>query len=238
MALPDLISEWGQERGLAKNLAQTWAKNQLELQNAAQLAGANPLANQKFTHQGKDYGWANITDPTGVKRNIAVEWGSVAGTGIPPQGVQKTTFSQQSIPPSPSDVAWQQLGFTGNTGRSTGPHLDLRGKIFDDKGSYRRWTPEELKAVQGIQVGGKNPFDWKVTSPYGQRTLFGKTKLHPAFDLGTPVGTPITFDPNLWEVGQTLSPEESRGGGWTFSLKSKSDPNRLLQFLHGQAPTG
>ena len=114
---------------------------------------------------------------------------------------------------------------TGNTGGSTGPHLDFRVYNpatggYEDPSSYTRF----------ITTGGK-PFDYQVTSGYGMRThpIHGDQRMHHGIDYATPLGTQLDID------GTHLSTWEDSGGGGIMSqyLISTEDGDRELLFLHG-----
>ncbi len=114
---------------------------------------------------------------------------------------------------------------TGNTGGSTGPHLDFRvynpsTGSYEDPSSYTRF----------ITSGGK-PFDYQVTSGYGMRThpIHGDQRMHHGIDYATPLGTQLDID------GTHLSTWEDSGGGGIMSqyLISTDDGDRELLLLHG-----
>ena len=78
---------------------------------------------------------------------------------------------------------------TGNTGRSTGAHLDLRvynpaTGSYEDPGSYTSY----------LTVGDNNdPFNFEITSPRGMREhpVLGGQRMHEGIDYATPEGTCI-----------------------------------------------
>ena len=114
--------------------------------------------------------------------------------------------------------------YTGNTGRSTGPHLDMRvynpatGK-YEDPSSYSSY----------LTVGDK-PFDFEVTSGYGMRNhpFGGGQKMHHGIDYATPTGTALTVN------GSLMSTWNDKGGGiMSQYLIDTEDGHRELILLHG-----
>ena len=117
--------------------------------------------------------------------------------------------------------------YTGNTGGSTGPHLDFRVYNpatggYEDPSGYTKF----------ITSSGK-PFDYEVTSGFGMRThpIHGDRRMHNGIDYATPVGTQLDID------GRHLSTWEDSGGGGIMSqyLIDTEDGPRELLFLHGSA---
>lgn len=110
---------------------------------------------------------------------------------------------------------------TGNTGGSTGPHLDVR---WGDRSPIK---PEDVAGI--LRVGGKSLLDFPVTSPYGMRRhpIHGDQRLHAGFDLGTPRGLPIEVAPGVQVVRKFY---DEGGGGWVKELKATD--GRILQLLH------
>ena len=115
--------------------------------------------------------------------------------------------------------------YTGNTGGSTGPHLDLRVYNpstggYEDPSGYTRF----------ITSGGK-PFDYQVTSGFGMRThpIHGDRRMHNGIDYATPSGTALDID------GTHLSTWKDSGGGGIMSqyLIDTDDGARELLLLHG-----
>jgi len=116
------------------------------------------------------------------------------------------------------------VAYTGNTGDSTGAHLDVR---WADR---RPITPED--ADRYIQVGGKRPSSFGVTSGYGPRKLFGRN-FHYGIDFGTPVGTPITLINGAYfskDLGDTGS------GGIAAEIETPEGPMRLLHLSSVTSP--
>jgi hypothetical protein len=110
------------------------------------------------------------------------------------------------------------VAYTGNTGDSTGAHLDVRWA------DQRQITAED--ADRYIQVGGKRPSSFGVTSGYGPRKLFGRS-YHRGIDFGTPVGTPITLINGAYfskDLGDTGS------GGIAAEIETPEGPMRLLHL--------
>ena len=79
--------------------------------------------------------------------------------------------------------------YTGNTGRSSGPHLDFR--IYDVAG---RGYINPTNFTDMLTVGGKPLTDqFAMTSGYGPRKapVPGASTNHKGLDYATPEGTPV-----------------------------------------------
>ena len=118
--------------------------------------------------------------------------------------------------------------YTGNTGGSTGPHLDFR--VYNPStGSYE----DPSKFTSYLTTNG-NPFDFQVTSGFqpGGRVhpITGKVKPHPGIDYATPSGTAIDI-----KDGQLLSTWNDEGGGGIMSQYLVQTPDGAREFLmlHG-----
>ena len=115
--------------------------------------------------------------------------------------------------------------YTGNSGASTGPHLDFR--VYNPQtGKYE--NPSSYTSY--MTVNGQ-PFDFQVTSPFGMRThpIHGDQRMHNGIDYATPIGTPIDID------GQHLSTWDDSSGGGRMSqylIQTEDGPRELL-LLHG-----
>ena len=116
--------------------------------------------------------------------------------------------------------------FTGNTGRSTGPHLDLR--VYNPAtGGY-----EDPSSYTSYLSTGQGAFNFPVTSGYqpGGRVhpVTGKVKPHHGIDYATPTGTELSID------GQHMSTWRDSGGGvMSQYLINTEDGHRELLLLHG-----
>jgi hypothetical protein len=128
---------------------------------------------------------------------------------------------------SSASTSWQRLkGWrTGNSGGSTGPHLDVR---WADKGKI---SPGDVS--QYFRVGGKPLDAYPVTSPYGMRThpIHGDQRLHAGFDLGTPEDLDIDMAPGVKPLG-TFYDEGGGGKVQEFEVPTPKGPKKL-RFLHG-----
>jgi hypothetical protein len=115
---------------------------------------------------------------------------------------------------------------TGNTGRSTGPHLDLQ--VFNPAtGAYE----DPAKYTSFLTVGdNKDPFSYEITSPRGMREhpVLGGQRMHEGIDYATPTGTVLNVNGNL------LSTWEDDGGGIMSQYAINTDDGvRELLLLHG-----
>jgi hypothetical protein len=117
--------------------------------------------------------------------------------------------------------------YTGNSGASTGPHLDLRvynpaTDSYEDPGAYTSY----------LTVGdNKDPFNFQITSGRGMREhpTKGGRRMHEGIDYATPTGTALNVN------GKLLSTWNDEGGGGIMSqyLINTDDGTRELLLLHG-----
>jgi hypothetical protein len=118
--------------------------------------------------------------------------------------------------------------YTGNTGRSTGPHLDFR--VWDvEKGGYTDPT-----SFTGLLSSGGKPLSeqYSVTSGYGMRNhpVSGGQKMHHGIDFATPIGTGIDV-----AGGKFLTTFNDAGGGVTSQYGFTGEDGRQYEALlmHG-----
>jgi tape measure domain-containing protein len=112
---------------------------------------------------------------------------------------------------------------TGNTGQTTGPHLDARWA------DGRRITAAD--ADRYLAVNGRDPSSFGVTSDYGPRSMFGRS-FHGGMDFGTPSGSGISLKGGaslLRDLGFTGA------GGYAVEIMTPQGPMRLLHLQGGSA---
>ncbi len=112
---------------------------------------------------------------------------------------------------------------TGNTGQSTGAHLDARWA------DGRRITAADVDRY--LMVNGRAPSSFGVTSGYGPRNLFGRS-FHRGLDFGTPSGSGISLRGGaslLRDLGFTGA------GGYAVEIMTPEGPMRLLHLQAGSA---
>jgi len=117
--------------------------------------------------------------------------------------------------------------YTGNSGSSTGPHLDFR--VYNPSTSSYE-DPSQYTSF--LTVGDNNDaFNYEVTSGRGMREhpTKGGQRMHEGIDYATPLGTGINVN------GSLLSTWNDEGGGGImsqYSIKTE-DGNRELLLMHG-----
>jgi len=117
--------------------------------------------------------------------------------------------------------------YTGNSGSSTGPHLDFRvynpnTKGYEDPGAFTSY----------LSVGEKkDPFNFEITSGRGMREhpTKGGQRMHEGVDYATPLGTGINVN------GKLLSTWNDEGGGGIMSQYAinTDEGARELLLMHG-----
>lgn len=110
--------------------------------------------------------------------------------------------------------------YTGNSGRSTGPHLDFR--VWDvDGGGYI--DPTGFTGY--LSSGGKGLDQFTITSPYGADR---GSYIHKGVDYATELGTKIDVD------GSFLTTFNDKGGGITNQYAIEKDGKKYeLLLMHG-----
>ena len=110
--------------------------------------------------------------------------------------------------------------YTGNTGKSTGPHLDFR--VWDvDGGGYI----DPTSFASHLSSGGKGLDQFTMTSPYGADR---GDYIHKGVDYATELGTKIDVD------GSFLTTFNDKGGGITNQYAIEKDGKKYeLLLMHG-----
>jgi hypothetical protein len=110
--------------------------------------------------------------------------------------------------------------YTGNTGRSKGPHLDFR--VWDvDGGGYI----DPTSFASHLSSGGKGLDQFTMTSPYGADR---GDYIHKGVDYATELGTKIDVD------GSFLTTFNDKGGGITNQYAIERDGKKYeLLLMHG-----
>ena len=110
--------------------------------------------------------------------------------------------------------------YTGNTGRSTGPHLDFRVWDVESSGYI---DPTGFTGY--LSSGGKGLDQFKMTSPYGADR---GSYIHKGVDYATELGTKIDVD------GSFLTTFNDKGGGITNQYAIEKDGKKYeLLLMHG-----
>lgn len=119
--------------------------------------------------------------------------------------------------------------YTGNTGGSTGEHLDFR--VWDvNKGGYT----DPSRFTSYMKVGDQQLTDlFSVTSGYGMREhpVKGGQRMHYGIDYATPTGTAVTIS-----GGKYLGTFNDSGGGGITSQYSITDADGNpyeIMLMHG-----
>lgn len=119
------------------------------------------------------------------------------------------------------------LGITGNTGRSSGPHLDVR---YD-----RSYRPQRDRVadhiIDRLLVDGKPLSSYGVTSEHSSRNP-GRAG-HEGTDYGTPVGGKITSTVPIKSVTKPVW--DSGGGGWYTTVTFHDGVK--INLLHQAQPS-
>ena len=118
------------------------------------------------------------------------------------------------------------IGISGNSGRGTGAHLDVRY----GGGREGRVTDEHLAR---LQAGGESLGKKKITSDYGYRRqpVAGASTFHKGIDFAMPVGTPITTSVGVKNVKTW---QDDKGGGYVSTVTFEDGV--VLKLLH-QSPS-
>ena len=134
-------------------------------------------------------------------------------------GGQAAAAAMTGAPMAPGGI----IARTGSTGQSTGPHLDARWA------DGRRITAAD--ADRYLNVNGRDPSSYGVTSGYGRRNMFGRN-FHAGMDFGTPSGSGISLKGGaslLRDLGFTGA------GGYAVEIMTPEGPMRLLHLQGGSA---
>jgi hypothetical protein len=148
---------------------------------------------------------------------------------IPPQEARAPQSQPAASTPPPSSTTPLLVGRVGSTGKSTGPHLHAEiGPFTNARGRGQPITAADVDPY--VLIGGKPASAWKVSSPYGPRSLGD----HYGIDFSSPgpngeniLGQPITIT-----GGASVVETGPRGGfGNTVIIKLPNGREMILAHL-------
>jgi hypothetical protein len=200
------------------------------------------MAPIKTGHAGRDAALAGLSAGSGALAKFVGGGGSedrmaggLMGGGIFKQAVLEDVgdrkAGQAGQPPvaAPAPAAGNGNGTftTGNTGASTGPHLDFR-VYSKSKGGYVS-NPGDYAHLVTTADGTPVNKAFQMTSPYGMRNhpVHGGQKLHEGVDYATPEGTQLNV------AGTLVESKFDQGGGGNMSIYALDDDKELV-LLHGK----
>ena len=137
---------------------------------------------------------------------VTVEYNRQDGTNI------RTTYmhlSQISVKEGDIVNAGQQLGFSGNTGRSTGPHLHFETSVKNQNGEWEKFDPKNYLAE--IEVRGN------LQTPLNRN---GKDYLADAR--------------SEMEISQPSSVQQDPNANLLANITASNDPTKWLGFMMNQ----
>ena len=128
----------------------------------------------------------------------------------------------------PAPVAGDNTFVTGNTGASTGPHLDFR-VYSKSKGGYVN-NPGDFVHLVTTEDGRGVADAFQMTSPHGMRThpTKGGQRMHHGIDYATPSGTKLKV------AGNFVERKSEPGGGGNYNIYQHPTNSDLeLVLMHG-----
>ncbi len=142
------------------------------------------------------YGYAN-GDPVNLSDPFGLCASEIAGDTLE---TRVAHLSERCVDEGDEVEAGQLIGYSGNTGRSTGPHLHYEevrvreGSPWGNDGIVRL-DPLLLLATSGFTPLGGNAVSFypRINSRFGRRTdpITGQSAGHGGVDVRVPVGTPV-----------------------------------------------
>ena len=128
----------------------------------------------------------------------------------------------------PAPIAGDNTFVTGNTGASTGPHLDFR-VYSKSKGGYVN-NPGDFVHLVTTEDGRGVADAFQMTSPHGMRThpTKGGQRMHHGIDYATPSGTKLKV------AGNFVERKSEPGGGGNYNIYQHPTNSDLeLVLMHG-----
>lgn len=172
----------------------------------------------------------------GAKETGTQRLAGALGTGVFSTAVSQPVGSRMAgdqTPPSAAKISAPANGdtstfVTGNTGASTGPHLDFR-VYSKSKGGYVN-NPGDYTHLVTTGDGTSVAQAFQMTSPYGMRNhpTKGGQRLHEGVDYATPEGTQLKVQ------GTLVDRKSEPGGGGNYNIyQHPTDPDLELVLMHG-----
>lgn len=182
----------------------------------------------------------DVPEPIKEGANNVTQWIKEKATklaefvGIP----MAATATDESAPGAGSSVTSgsatdpRVVAVTGNTGRGTGAHLDIRyptayakaNGLIDANGKR---MPVDDELMSRFVMNGKPLSKKDSNSQHGWRTLGGKKEFHQGHDFRASIGTPVTTTHPVKDVRKFW---DDKGGGWVSNVTFED--GKQVNLLH------